>query len=158
MQKSSTGNGPASDDGADAQPNSSATNRKGKQDEKKTKTGKKPDWVTVYRCFHCGKHGHNLPRCRQCAQAYYCDSDCQRKHWRKHKPVCRAAVAALARPAPAAPGARAGPTRPPPPGTPACACASAFAGIRRYNSRPGSTENIGAACGRACRSESIERS
>ena len=97
MQKSSTGNGPASDDGADANPNSSATNRKVKQDEKKTKTGKKPDWVTVYRCFHCGKHGHNLPRCRQCAQAYYCDSDCQRKHWRKHKPVCRAAVAALAR-------------------------------------------------------------
>ena len=97
MQKSSTGNGPASDDGADANPNSSATNHKVKQDEKKTKTGKKPDWITVYRCFHCGKHGHNLPRCRQCAQTYYCDSDCQRKHWRKHKPVCRAAVAALAR-------------------------------------------------------------
>ena len=97
MQKSSTGNGPASDDGADAQPNSSATNRKVKQDEKKTKTGKKPDWVTIFRCFHCGKYSHNLPRCRQCAQAYYCDSDCQRKHWRKHKPVCRAAVAALAR-------------------------------------------------------------
>ena len=96
MQKSSTGNGPVSD-GADAQPNSSATNRKVKQDEKKTKTGKKPDWVTVYRCFHCGKHGHNLPKCRQCAQAYYCDADCQRKHWPKHRPVCRAAVAALAR-------------------------------------------------------------
>ena len=54
-------------------------------------------WVTIFRCFHCGKHGHNLRRCSQCAQAYYCDADRQRKHWRKHRPVCRAAVAALAR-------------------------------------------------------------
>ena len=60
-------------------------------------TGKKTLWVTIFRCFNCGKHGHNLPKCQQCAQAYYCDSDCQRKHWRKHRPVCRAAVAALAR-------------------------------------------------------------
>ena len=63
----------------------------------KNKTGKKTLWVDVHKCFECGKHGHNLPKCRQCSQAYYCDSDCQRKHWRKHKPVCQAAVAALAR-------------------------------------------------------------
>ena len=68
----------------------------GKKDKTKT-GGKKTMWVTVFRCFHCGKHGHNLPKCRQCAQAYYCDADCQRKHWPKHRPVCRAAVAALAR-------------------------------------------------------------
>ena len=68
-----------------------------KKTDKKKSDKKKADWVTVFRCFHCGRHGHNLPKCRQCAQAYYCDSDCQRKHWRKHKPVCRAAVAALAR-------------------------------------------------------------
>ena len=67
----------------------------GKKDKNKT-GGKKTMWVTVFRCFHCGKHGHNLPKCRQCAQAFYCNADCQRKHWRKHKPVCRAAVAALA--------------------------------------------------------------
>ena len=83
-QPRSSGNGPASDD----------TNIVA--DDKK-KTGTKTLWVTVFRCFHCGKHGHNLPKCRQCAQAYYCNADCQRKHWRKHKPVCRAAVAALAR-------------------------------------------------------------
>ena len=22
-------------------------------------------------CFYCDKHGHNLPKCRQCSQAYY---------------------------------------------------------------------------------------
>ena len=58
--------------------------------------GTKTLWVTVFRCFFCGKHGHNLPKCRQCSQAYYCNADCQRSHWKAHKPVCRAAVAALA--------------------------------------------------------------
>ena len=66
-------------------------------DVKKGKeAGTKTLWVTVFKCFYCGKHGHNLPKCRQCSQAYYCNADCQRKHWKKHKPVCRAAVAALA--------------------------------------------------------------
>ena len=43
------------------------------------------------------KPGHKLPKCTQCGQAYYCNADHQRKHWRKHRPVCQAAVAALAR-------------------------------------------------------------
>ena len=68
-----------------------------KDGEKNKEKGTKTLWVTVFKCFHCGKHGHNLPKCRQCSQAYYCNADCQRKHWKKHKPVCRAAVAALAR-------------------------------------------------------------
>ena len=43
------------------------------------------------------EHGYDMPRCRQCVQAYYCDSDYRRNHWRKHKSVCQAAVAAVAR-------------------------------------------------------------
>ena len=107
------GNGPASDDGnnnisdwstttptqndhdgaaAEQQPLVKDTNKVEDKDK-----GTKTLWVTVFRCFFCGKHSHNLPKCRQCAQAYYCNADCQRKHWKKHKPVCRAAVAALAR-------------------------------------------------------------
>ena len=45
----------------------------------------------------CDKHGQRLPKCRKRSQVYYCNAECQRKHWRKHKPVCRATVAALAR-------------------------------------------------------------
>ena len=98
-------NGPASDDNSSNSCRSDRSHkpRDGtkpntvKDGKKKTTGGKKTMWVEVQKCFNCGKHGHNLPRCRQCSQAYYCDSDCQRKHWRKHKPVCRATVAALAR-------------------------------------------------------------
>merc|ERR1712139_113193 len=63
----------------------------------KKKSNKKTMWVDVQMCFHCGKHGHNLPKCRQCSQAFYCNVECQRAHWKKHKPVCIATVAAMAR-------------------------------------------------------------
>ena len=90
--KKPTKNGPASDDDAKADANTSSTStppqRKGAAKDQrnivndpKKKTGKKTLWVTVFKCFHCGKHGHNLPKCRQCAQAFYCNADCQRKHW-----------------------------------------------------------------------------
>ena len=105
---SGTNNGPASDDTSNSSSSSNrtddpATPRDGGADHNmaskpgKKKTGKKTMWVDVQKCFNCGKHGHNLPKCTQCSQAYYCDADCQRKHWKKHRPVCRAAVAALAR-------------------------------------------------------------
>ena len=93
MKKATPDNGPASDD---KPPAPSAA--KGKPGKKSIPKGKaKANWVNTFRCFECGKRGHNLPRCQQCAQAFYCNAECQRKHWRKHRPVCRAAVAALAR-------------------------------------------------------------
>ena len=61
------------------------------------KSNKKTMWVDVQKCFECGKHGHNLPKCKSCSQAFYCNAECQRKHWKKHRPICRSTVAALAR-------------------------------------------------------------
>ena len=58
-------------------------------EKKKKEPGTKTMWVTVFKCFHCGKHGHNLPKCRQCSQAYYCNADCQRNHWKKHNPCAQ---------------------------------------------------------------------
>ncbi|OJK02135.1 hypothetical protein ASPACDRAFT_40953 [Aspergillus aculeatus ATCC 16872] len=43
-------------------------------------------------CFHCGQiqsdMGHALRRCGKCKEAWYCDKECQRGHWRDHKHGC----------------------------------------------------------------------
>ena len=52
----------------------------------------------MFRCFLCQKEGRSPPlqKCSQCEVAYYCGKTCQKAHWKKHKPVCIAAVAAKA--------------------------------------------------------------
>ena len=82
------------------------TNNKKKNNAKKkkklgsTKTqGDKPVlWVDLFRCFLCGVEGRSPPlqKCSQCEVAYYCGKTCQQAHWKTHKPVCIAAVAAKA--------------------------------------------------------------
>ncbi|KAG6364129.1 hypothetical protein INS49_005727 [Diaporthe citri] len=41
-------------------------------------------------CYHCGKIeadlGKNLSRCARCKFASYCGQDCQKAHWKAHKP------------------------------------------------------------------------
>jgi hypothetical protein len=39
-------------------------------------------------CFACGKPLENNRRCSSCNIAYYCDRDCQRADWPRHKPLC----------------------------------------------------------------------
>ena len=84
--KTNTINGPAV---SAAQP--SATEKKSKP-----KNGEKTMWVTIFKCFNCGKRGHDLSRCARCEEAYYCDRDCQIAHARAHAKVCVATVAAKA--------------------------------------------------------------
>ena len=106
----STTNGPASDDSftnissrsASSEPQPPSDGGTAEQPivkdatKQKKNTNQKTLWVTIFKCFQCGKRGHKLPKCTQCSQAYYCNADCQQKHWKTHKPVCQAAVAALA--------------------------------------------------------------
>ena len=61
------------------------------------KTGGKTMWVHTFKCFDCGKAGHDLSRCPQCEEAFYCDHDCEARHAKAHGPVCTATVAAKAR-------------------------------------------------------------
>ena len=61
------------------------------------KTGGKTMWVHVFKCFDCGKEGHDLSRCAQCEEAFYCDPHCETRHAKAHGPVCTATVAAKAR-------------------------------------------------------------
>ena len=53
-------------------------------------------WVTMFKCFKCGKRGHDLVKCGRCEEAYYCDRNCQIAHARAHAKVCVATVAAKA--------------------------------------------------------------
>ena len=42
-------------------------------------------------CSACGKKGDKctLMKCRACKCVWYCDKDCQKKHWKEHKKECK---------------------------------------------------------------------
>ena len=61
------------------------------------KTGGKTMWARISKCFDCGQKGHDLSRCTQCEEAFYCDQQCETRHAKAHEPVCMATVAAKAR-------------------------------------------------------------
>ena len=85
------------DAGAADRPRSKAAQAKGKGATKakgKKKDGEAPTFI----CFTCGKAAPKLLTCSQCHRAHYCDRECQRKDWPRHKKACRACVAAEARP------------------------------------------------------------
>jgi hypothetical protein len=46
------------------------------------------------RCSGCAARGAHFKLCSACRTVAYCNQDCQRAHWKEHKPACRAAVAA----------------------------------------------------------------
>ena len=63
------------------------------------KAGKKGKGATEpesHPCFHCQSEGAKMC-CSQCHLAWYCGKPFQKKHWKQHKKVCVAAVAAEAR-------------------------------------------------------------
>ena len=39
-------------------------------------------------CNHCKKHKADLKQCVRCKIALYCDANCQKADWRKHKVTC----------------------------------------------------------------------
>jgi hypothetical protein len=49
-------------------------------------------WGTVKTCFACGNKDPKMRKCAACAPAgkdvYYCDSQCQRKDWKRHRDTC----------------------------------------------------------------------
>lgn len=42
-------------------------------------------------CTNCGKKDVSTKRCSGCKFVRYCTVACQKAHWKKHKPVCKAA-------------------------------------------------------------------
>ena len=40
-------------------------------------------------CSKCGKESDTLKKCTACKCVWYCDKDCQNRHWKEHKKECR---------------------------------------------------------------------
>ena len=47
------------------------------------------DNSSVSICAACGKAGDNLKACTSCKQVKYCNRNCQKLHWPKHKKECK---------------------------------------------------------------------
>lgn len=41
----------------------------------------------MYTCASCGSNCSKC-KCSKCKQVYYCNVECQRKHWKEHKEMC----------------------------------------------------------------------
>ena len=96
MPETNSNNGPA----AGAEPNTAShgfPQTTAPTNSKKKNTGDtKTMWVTIFKCFHCGKRGHDLIKCHQCEEAYYCGRKCEAAHSEAHAKVCIATVTAKA--------------------------------------------------------------
>ncbi|PCH33936.1 hypothetical protein WOLCODRAFT_141879 [Wolfiporia cocos MD-104 SS10] len=44
--------------------------------------------LALLQCTWCGRPSAVLKKCGQCGIARYCDSDCQKRHWKEHKLEC----------------------------------------------------------------------
>jgi tetratricopeptide (TPR) repeat protein len=52
--------------------------------------------ATVHCCAECGEEGGaSLKVCKACMIVRYCNAECQRNHWPKHKKVCKQRAAEL---------------------------------------------------------------
>jgi hypothetical protein len=40
-------------------------------------------------CEQCGRSDIRLKQCDGCKAIHYCGKDCQRQHWKMHKPICK---------------------------------------------------------------------
>ena len=46
-------------------------------------------------CSACGEKSDALMKCRACKCVWYCDKDCQNRHWKEHKKECKPIKKAL---------------------------------------------------------------
>ena len=50
---------------------------------------KEPSKMTQVECSLCKRKSDNMKKCTRCGEEQYCGKECQRKHWKDHKAVCK---------------------------------------------------------------------
>ena len=60
--------------------------RKDNETEPTAKSGTTPP---TKMCSSCGKKSNTLKKCMACKCVWYCDKECQNKHWKEHKKECK---------------------------------------------------------------------
>ncbi|XP_064406286.1 uncharacterized protein LOC135351251 [Halichondria panicea] len=60
-----------------------ASERTTEKEKAKAKTG------VSMRCAYCEKKPTKPQRCARCQKVFYCGHECQRSHWKEHKPICK---------------------------------------------------------------------
>ena len=66
-----------------------AVERTGDESEEKKEEAKKNGTKPKKMCSKCGKESDTLMKCRACKCVWYCDKDCQNRHWKEHKKECK---------------------------------------------------------------------
>ena len=60
-----------------------------KNDDNETTDADENGTTPTNLCSACGKKSDTLMKCRACKCVWYCDKDCQNKHWKEHKKACK---------------------------------------------------------------------
>ena len=55
-----------------------------------------PSAKTHAKCAYCEKTSGNLKKCGRCGSIQYCGKECQTKHWKEHKTVCKSSSNTIA--------------------------------------------------------------
>ena len=60
-----------------------------KKEDNETEPNAENGTTSTKMCSACEKKSNTLMKCRACKCVWYCDKDCQNKHWREHKKECK---------------------------------------------------------------------
>ena len=85
-------NGDASTDTTETCTGHMTSMQQGKQEQESTKLGhssSSTEEEAVPHCSFCDRASTNLRKCTNCRATQYCGKECQTKHWKEHKEVCR---------------------------------------------------------------------
>ena len=80
---------PSQSDTPKSEPTEEMASAKAKRKHSSKPSSKEKAGVKLGPCGYCGKKPSKPHRCARCHKVLYCDSECQKAHWKEHKLVCK---------------------------------------------------------------------